>query len=116
MSETPFALDCCHCAVTNDFDAQECWLCHRRDWREPPKKPPGRSVPVWSVDLRGLEELFGVRRDRDHRGGLTHRRGNWHVCFYRLPVDVCPGDRLVLDLLIDPSELILETLTITDMC
>ncbi len=35
MSEAPLAPKCRHCDATNDSGASECWLCQRRDWREP---------------------------------------------------------------------------------
>ena len=43
MSDAPLAPDCRHCGATNSSWASECWLCHRKDWRTPPKKPSGRS-------------------------------------------------------------------------
>jgi hypothetical protein len=52
MSEAPLAPQCRHCRATNDSGAAECWMCHRRDWREPPEPPPRRSLqtgpePMW---------------------------------------------------------------------
>jgi hypothetical protein len=44
MSEAPLAPQCRHCRATNDSGAAECWMCHRRDWREPPG-PPGPPPP-----------------------------------------------------------------------
>jgi hypothetical protein len=47
MGEAPLAPKCRHCDATNDSGASECWLCQRRDWREPPtvgsKDSPSRS-------------------------------------------------------------------------
>src|SRR5207249_8058799 len=37
-SEKPLtSLTCWDCGATNDPGASECWLCQRRDWREPPR-------------------------------------------------------------------------------
>jgi hypothetical protein len=42
MSEAPLAPQCRYCRATNDSGAAECWMCHRRDWRESPEPPPRR--------------------------------------------------------------------------
>lgn len=46
MIDAPLAPDCRHCGATNDSDAWECWLCHRRDWRGAPKTP-SRNPRSW---------------------------------------------------------------------
>jgi hypothetical protein len=66
-------LKCRHCRAPNDLDAQECWLCQRRNWRGPrgirsleDRRLPERSPFAAIAGLpgpSGLSPSPGVRRD-----------------------------------------------------
>jgi ribosomal protein L40E len=62
MSDAPLAPQCRHCRATNDSRAAECWMCHRRDWREPPLGPNCRHCGATN-DSRAAECRMCHRQD-----------------------------------------------------
>ena len=64
MGEAPLAPSCRHCGATNDPGASECWLCQRKDWREPPRirRKESRSRPQGSArsQLTGCMVFFTI--------------------------------------------------------
>ena len=54
MGDAPLAPSCRHCGATNDPGASECWLCQKRDWRDPPQIRRKDSRPRTQGSPRSL--------------------------------------------------------------
>jgi hypothetical protein len=52
-------LTCSECRAPNDPGATECWLCHRRDWRDESVSPATTTKPIAETPLLTMEMPVG---------------------------------------------------------